>query len=96
MKKTKCRYHFWPSCHPAQVGPDDVYACAHIGWPVNLHRYDFEPIVNCGGNPVGCEIPRWMMTTEEELEIGLDKYPESKRAKQVDKVWDSVSMLQGV
>lgn len=53
-KTGKCKYHVWPSCHPAQVGPEDVFGCTHMAWPMNRGG-DFCPIVDCGGDVSKCE-----------------------------------------
>jgi len=50
-----CQFHVWPSCHPAQVGPDDIYACRHRAWPAVRHG-DFPPVVECGGDHSKCEL----------------------------------------
>ncbi len=52
-----CEFHCWPSCHPAQVGPESVFGCTHRAWPQN-RAGDFVPIVGCGGDKSICEIPR--------------------------------------
>jgi hypothetical protein len=51
-----CPHHCYPTCHPAQVGPERLYGCTHSAWPQNKAR-DFCPIVGCGGDPNKCEIP---------------------------------------
>ena len=53
-KTGKCEFHCWPSCHPAQIGPRDVFGCTHRAWPMNRYG-DFVPIVDCGGDILICE-----------------------------------------
>jgi hypothetical protein len=55
-----CKHHCSPSCHPAQVGPDWKYGCLHPAWPEN-QEHDFCPIVNCGGDPTKCEVPKELL-----------------------------------
>ena len=53
----ECEYHCPPTCHPAQVDPDEwKYACLHNAWPQNRYG-DFPPIVRCEGLISQCEIP---------------------------------------
>lgn len=56
----KCKFHCWPSCHPMQVGPEDVFGCTHKAWPANQYG-DFCPIVSCGGEIEKCEITDEML-----------------------------------
>lgn len=53
---TLCKYHCYPTCHPAQIGLERVYGCTHMAWPQNKDR-DFVPIVKCNGKIKNCEIP---------------------------------------
>ena len=50
-----CEYHYSPSCHPAQIGPEWKYGCLHPNWPQNKER-DFCPIVDCSGLKEKCEL----------------------------------------
>jgi len=62
---TPCKYHCSPSCHPAQMLDDDwKHGCLHVAWEQN--KYDFCPIVECGGDPEKCEIERWLLTKSPE------------------------------
>jgi hypothetical protein len=50
-----CKFHCFPTCHPAQIGPDAIYGCLHKAWPANRNG-DFVPIVNCGGHKDHCDL----------------------------------------
>ena len=52
---SRCEFHCYPTCHPAQFGPNWKYGCTHKAWPQN-RRGDFVPIVECGGDPAKCEL----------------------------------------
>jgi len=68
VKGSKCKYYCSPSCHPAQIDPDEwKYGCTHVAWEQNL--YDFCPLVLCDGDPANCEIERWKLTRSEEIEL---------------------------
>ena len=58
----KCQYHRFPTCHPMQTDPKNpVYVCVNWKHPQGtFHRYDWEPMVNCKGNPLRCDIPKAM------------------------------------
>ena len=58
--KSECGFLCFPTCHPAQTGPEMVYGCLHKAWPQN-RRHDFPPIVECGGKKEDCEIPLKML-----------------------------------
>lgn len=70
VEGSKCEYLCSPTCHPAQICDEWQYGCTHIAWPQNQER-DFCPIVKCGGNTKNCEIPRYMLTKSEEVNLGL-------------------------
>jgi hypothetical protein len=56
-----CRYHCSPTCHPGQVDEDKWhYGCLHKAWPQNRFG-DFCPLVECGGDPEKCEIPKRLL-----------------------------------
>ncbi len=55
--KGDCEFHCSPSCHPAQIDPDEWhYGCTHRAWTQN-RAGDFCPIVECKGVKAKCEIP---------------------------------------
>lgn len=54
-----CEHHCSPTCHPLQVGPDWVYGCLHMTWPMNKHG-DHCPIVRCGGEKSKCDLKGYM------------------------------------
>jgi len=55
IEESMCNWYCKPTCHPANVGEEDVFGCSNP----SHHTYikgDFVPIVNCGGEPENCDI----------------------------------------
>lgn len=78
--KGTCQHHCTPTCHPLQVGPETVHGCLSPSLPYNRSPdRDFCPIVDCGGNPLKCEIPpgkrkRWRGVQKRRLRKLLEHY----------------------
>ena len=80
-----CKYYCYPTCHPAQVGPETVYGCTSKVWPQNRDG-DFVPIVQCGGDKTKCEIlehPKLISLYRRGLEIRI------KNAQKKIKIWQN-------
>lgn len=78
-----CRHHCWPSCHPCQTGPENVYGCRSRYWPGNREG-DFVPIVTCAGDPRKCKIPaglkkRWAGVLRRRLKKVVEAYRDIER-----------------
>jgi hypothetical protein len=87
----KCKFHCWPSCHPMQVGPEDVFGCTHKAWPANQYG-DFCPIVKCGGEIAKCEVTDEMLASLERQKY--DALSKLKRRSLIEERTKELEVIQ--
>ena len=54
VEGAECPCYKWPTCHPVNVGPQQIFVCVNPMHPQS-DPADFPPVVECGGLFAHCE-----------------------------------------